>query len=111
MGIRRIQDDQGKESLILGMTGAQHIGGHKNSKEWIIYNYMLDIIAHKGDYMALTTIQVETSTREELKKYGIKGEKYDKIIRRLVEIARRQEFYERQKRILETEEFVHLDKI
>ena len=61
--------------------------------------------------MTLTTIQIETSTREELKKYGIKGEKYDEIIKRLVELARRQEFYERQKRILETEEFVPLDKI
>ena len=61
--------------------------------------------------MTLTTIQIESSTREELKKYGIKGEKYDKIIKRLVEIAKRHEFYERQKRILETEEFVPLDKV
>lgn len=61
--------------------------------------------------MSLTTIQIEKMTREELKRYGSKGEKYDQIIKRLIELAKRHEFYERQKRILETEEFVPLDEI
>jgi len=61
--------------------------------------------------MALTTIQLDTETREELKKYGMKSEKYDDILKRLMEIAKRHEFYERQKRILEDGGFVPLDKV
>jgi len=61
--------------------------------------------------MGLTTIQVESKTREELKKYGSKDETYNKIIERLMETAKRQLFYERQKRILEDGRFVPLDEI
>jgi len=35
----------------------------------------------------ITTIQINKSTRDELKKHGIKGETYDEIIRRLLELA------------------------
>lgn len=41
--------------------------------------------------MAKTTIQLEDSTREELAKFGAKGESYDKIILRLMKRARRKE--------------------
>jgi hypothetical protein len=37
----------------------------------------------------ITTIQVRKSTRDELKKLGIKGETYDTVIRRLLETAKK----------------------
>lgn len=61
--------------------------------------------------MSLTTIQIKKETREVLKKYGRKDETYDEIIRKLVEIANRQLFYEKQKRILKEERFVPLEEI
>lgn len=57
------------------------------------------------------TIQIEKETREDLKKYGKKDETYDQIIRRLVRIAERQLFYEKQKHILSEERFVPLEEI
>mgnify|MGYP000448040562 CR=1 FL=1 len=39
----------------------------------------------------LTTIQISKETREMLKELGKKGETYDDIIRRLIELARRAE--------------------
>jgi len=59
----------------------------------------------------MTTIAVSSETQLMLKKIGQKGETYDRIINRLHELAKRQLFYERQKRILETEEFVLLEEI
>ncbi len=35
----------------------------------------------------LTTIQISKETREKLKKFGIKGETYDEIIKRLLKLA------------------------
>jgi len=35
----------------------------------------------------ITTIQISKATRDELKKHGIKGDTYDEIIRRLLELA------------------------
>jgi hypothetical protein len=58
-----------------------------------------------------TTIPLRPETRDLLKKYGRKGETYDDLIRRLVEIAEQVEFVERQKRILADEEFVPLDDV
>lgn len=37
----------------------------------------------------ITTIQIRKSTRDELKKLGIKGETYDTVIRRLLETAKK----------------------
>jgi len=37
----------------------------------------------------ITTIQLTKATRDELKKHGIKGETYDEIIRRLLELAKK----------------------
>ncbi|MDK2371895.1 MAG: hypothetical protein QI197_00695 [Candidatus Korarchaeota archaeon] len=38
----------------------------------------------------LTTIQISKETREMLKSLGRKGETYDEIIRRLIELAKRE---------------------
>jgi hypothetical protein len=58
-----------------------------------------------------TTIPLSKETRDLLKKYGHKGETYDELIRRLLEMAEQMEFARVQKRILENEEFVPLDQI
>ncbi len=58
-----------------------------------------------------TTIPLSKTTRDQLKKYGRKGETYDELILRLLEIAEQMEFVERQKRILSEEEFVPLDQV
>jgi hypothetical protein len=58
-----------------------------------------------------TTIPLSKETRDLLKKYGQKGETYDELIRRLLEVAEQMEFARAQKRILETEEFVPLDQV
>jgi len=58
-----------------------------------------------------TTIPLKKETRDLLKKYGQKGETYDELIRRLLEIAEQVEFARRQKRILEEEEFVPLEQV
>ena len=58
-----------------------------------------------------TTIPLTKETRDLLKKYGQKGETYDELIRRLLEIAQQVEFARRQKRILEEEEFIPLEQV
>jgi hypothetical protein len=58
-----------------------------------------------------TTIPLTKETRDLLKKYGQKGETYDELIRRLLEVAEHVEFARRQKRILEEEEFVPLEQV
>ena len=60
---------------------------------------------------SLTTIPVSRATRDKLKRLGSKGETYDAILRRLLESAEDRLFYGRQKRILETSEFVPLDEV
>jgi predicted CopG family antitoxin len=59
----------------------------------------------------LTTIQIQKETREELREFGKKGETYEEVIKKLMEIAKRVEFFEDIDRILENEEFVSLDEI
>ena len=58
-----------------------------------------------------TTIPLSKETRDLLKKYGQKGETYDELLRRLLEMAEQMEFARRQKRILAEEEFVPIDQI
>jgi hypothetical protein len=58
-----------------------------------------------------TTIPLSKETRDLLKKYGRKGETYDELLRRLLEIAEQVEFAEKQKRILAEEEFVPLEQV
>jgi len=60
--------------------------------------------------MSLTTIPVSTDVRERLKRLASKGETYDQLLRKLIEIAEARMLYERERRILETEEFVPLGK-
>jgi hypothetical protein len=59
----------------------------------------------------MTTIQVDKNTREELKQFGMKDDTYDEILRKMMEMARKQMFFDRQKQILKDEEFVPLGKI
>ncbi len=60
--------------------------------------------------MSLTTIPVSVEVRERLKHIASKGETYDAVLRRLIEVAETRMLYERERRILETEEFVPLDE-
>ncbi|HYT01226.1 MAG TPA: hypothetical protein VEO20_11255 [Thermoplasmata archaeon] len=60
--------------------------------------------------MALTTIPVSKDTRDRLKRIASKGETYDKLLSRLIADAETRMLYERERRILETEEFVPLDE-
>ncbi len=53
--------------------------------------------------VALTTIQLEGSTRDQLKAIGRKGETYDLILRRLLAAAEFSKFVEEQYKILDTE--------
>jgi hypothetical protein len=59
----------------------------------------------------LTTIQITKLTREQLRSLGRKGETYDQVLNRLIEMARRFSFFEDIDRILETEEFVPLEEL
>ena len=58
-----------------------------------------------------TTIPLNKSTRDLLKKFGKKGETYDEVLRRLIEIAEQVEFFKKQKRILDEEEFISIDQV
>jgi predicted CopG family antitoxin len=60
--------------------------------------------------MSLTTIPVSTEVRERLKQIASKGETYDAVLRRLIEVSEARMLHERERRILETEEFVPLDQ-
>ena len=60
---------------------------------------------------AITTIPVTTTTRDRLRRLGHKGETYDTILQRLVQEAEEGHIYERQRHILETEEFVPLAEL
>jgi len=55
-----------------------------------------------------TTIPLSPDTRDALKRLGAKGETYDAILRRLIQLAEQAAFVERQKRILTDEEFTPL---
>ncbi len=61
--------------------------------------------------MSQTTIPVSKEVRDRLKRLAAKGETYDKLLRRLIEDGELRLLYERERRILETEEFVHLDEV
>lgn len=59
----------------------------------------------------LTTIQIQKATRDELRRLGRKGETYDQLLVRLIELARMSAFFQDVERILETEEFVPLEDL
>lgn len=58
-----------------------------------------------------TTIPLSKATRDLLKQFGKKGETYDELVRRLLAMAEKVEFAERQNRILSEEEFIPLDEV
>ena len=58
-----------------------------------------------------TTIQVSKETRERLKKIGSKGQTYDEIIEKLLEIGQKVMFFKELDRISDSEEFIPLDRI
>ena len=60
--------------------------------------------------MSLTTIPVSGEVRDRLKRLATKGETYDALLRRIIKDAEMRILYQREKRILETEEFVPLDE-
>ncbi len=61
--------------------------------------------------MSVTTIPVSKEIRDRLKGLASKGETYDNLLRRLIEDAELRLLYERERRILETEEFIPLDEL
>ncbi len=58
-----------------------------------------------------TTLPLRKATRDRLRVFGRKGESYDDILRRLMEIAEESAFYERQARILKESRFHSLSEI
>jgi len=50
-----------------------------------VYNYIHMYIDETIDEMPLTTIRIQTTTRDELTELGKKGESYDTVIRKLIE--------------------------
>jgi len=61
--------------------------------------------------MEFTTIAVSKEIKEKLNAFGTKNETYNELISRLVEIAEKSDFFERQKNILKTERFVSIDEL
>jgi hypothetical protein len=55
-----------------------------------------------------TSMGVSTGVRDHLKRLAKKGDTYDALLRRLIEDAEVRMLYEREKRVLVTEEFVPL---
>jgi len=60
--------------------------------------------------MSRTTIPVSKELRGQLRRLASKGETYNDLLRRLIEGAEARLFYERERRILETDEFIPLDE-
>ncbi len=58
-----------------------------------------------------TTIAISKVIRDKLKIFGRKDETYDNIIERMIYLAERQNFYDRQKFILENEKFSNVDDL
>ena len=60
--------------------------------------------------MRLTTIPVSKEIRDRLKGLASEGETYDDLLRRLIGDEEARLLYLREKRILETDEFIPLDE-
>jgi hypothetical protein len=58
-----------------------------------------------------TTLPIRKATRHRLRAFGRKGESYDEILCRLMEVAEESEFYERQVRILKESRFHPLSEV
>ena len=53
----------------------------------------------------MTTVPVSKDVRDRLRRLATKGETYDQLLRRMLADAEARLLYEREKRILESEEF------
>ena len=60
--------------------------------------------------MSLTSIPVSKEIRDRLKRLASQGETYDDLLRRLIGDEEARLLYLREKRILETDEFIPLDE-
>jgi len=60
--------------------------------------------------MADTILPVSKEVRDRLRGLARKGETYDELLRRLLAMADIRMLYQRERRILESEEFVPLDR-
>jgi predicted CopG family antitoxin len=58
-----------------------------------------------------TTIQVSTDVRDRLRRLATKEQTYDDVLRELIGLFETRLLYEREKRILETEEFTPLAEL
>lgn len=58
-----------------------------------------------------TTISLSMNTKERLQLFGNKGQTYDEIVGRLMEIAEKSKFSEEIKTIIATEKFVDINEI
>ncbi|MFH1306773.1 MAG: hypothetical protein ABIH83_03940 [Candidatus Micrarchaeota archaeon] len=58
-----------------------------------------------------TTIAINSKTKDSLKLYGSKGETYDEVLQKLMEIAKMHGFLQKQKYILENEQFFSTDDL
>ena len=58
-----------------------------------------------------TTLPVRKATRDRLRSFGRKGESYDEILARLMEIAEESAFWDRQVRILKGSGFHSIDEV
>ena len=59
----------------------------------------------------LTTVPIRKPTRDRLRLFGVKGESYDQILQRLMEIAEENGFWDRQLGILTGSRFHSLDEV
>jgi hypothetical protein len=75
------------------------------------YNNYIGYIYY-SDYMATTTIQLETKVRDLLKSFGRKGDTYNDIILKLIKRARYVEYMKESYDILDKEEnWVSLEEL
>ena len=58
-----------------------------------------------------TTIAVTEETKQKLSHLGSKGETYNEIINKAIELAERQLFFDRQYKILKEDDFIELSKV
>jgi hypothetical protein len=58
-----------------------------------------------------TTIRLTSETKELLREFGKRGETYDEIIRRLIQLAYLKDLDERSRQILREEKFIPLDDL
>lgn len=58
-----------------------------------------------------TTIAIDSKTKDGLKLFGNKGQTYDDILKQLMEIAKVHTFHQKQKWILENEDFSSTDDL